>query len=184
MVVQDEVMKSRITLVYRTEMNGRLKEEKLPFRVLVTGDFSKGSSKDRQLKLAEREIRNFDGSNTDSVIRDMDIKLGLTAKNRINPNEAETIDVELPIDGIRSFSPDQVAQNIPQVRQLIELKALLQEGLTAVANKPQLAEQLKSIFSNPEALKKLKGQLGKLSFLQLPSKGDEERKPQTEGEGV
>ena len=55
MPIQDKLPKSRITLVYRTKINGQPEDVKLPFRVVVLGDFSLGSSKDRQVDLDERK---------------------------------------------------------------------------------------------------------------------------------
>ena len=47
MAVQDEVPKSRITLRYRTEIDGTPADIQLPLRLLMMGDFSLGTSKDR-----------------------------------------------------------------------------------------------------------------------------------------
>jgi type VI secretion system protein ImpB len=49
MGVNDEIPKSRITLTYKTEVQGEPAVVDLPFRLLVLGDFSGGSSKDRQV---------------------------------------------------------------------------------------------------------------------------------------
>ncbi|HEX2580272.1 MAG TPA: type VI secretion system contractile sheath small subunit, partial [Rhabdochlamydiaceae bacterium] len=64
MAVQDETPKSRITLTYKTEVQGEPAVVDLPFRILALGDFSGGSSKDRQIDLEERGLRSLDGKNT------------------------------------------------------------------------------------------------------------------------
>src|SRR5689334_10692595 len=70
MAVQDEVPKSRITLRYRTEINGTPADIDLPLRLLMLGDFSQGTSADRKLDLEERKARNLDGTNTGAVMKD------------------------------------------------------------------------------------------------------------------
>jgi type VI secretion system protein ImpB len=167
MPIQDEVMKSRITLIYNTVVNGEPMPKELPLRLMVMGDMSKGSSKDRKVKLAERGIRNFDGSNTNDVIKDMDISLSLNVLNRIDPSKEETINVHLPIEEIDSFSPEKVAQNIPKVRALLQLKQLLKEGLSAVGNMPAFAEALKQVYSDREAYDAFKKTLEPLSDLKI-----------------
>ena len=61
MAIQDEIPKSRLTLRYKTEVNGQPQDIQLPLRVAVTGDFSNGTSKDRKVDLEERRMRNLDG---------------------------------------------------------------------------------------------------------------------------
>lgn len=167
MPIQDEVMKSRITLIYNTVVNGEPVPKELPLRLMVMGDMSKGSSKDRKVKLAERCVRNFDGSNTNDVIKDMNISLSLNVLNRIDPGKEETINVHLPIESIDAFSPERVAQNIPKVRALLQLKQLLKEGLAAVGNMPAFAEALKQVYSDRESYEAFKKTLAPLGALKI-----------------
>ena len=51
MAITDEIPKSRLTLTYRTTVEGEAEEVQLPFRVVVLGDLSGGSSRDRQVDL-------------------------------------------------------------------------------------------------------------------------------------
>ena len=62
MAIQDEIPKSRLTLRYKTEVSGQPEDLTLPMRLLVTGDFSLGTSKDRKVDLEERRLRNMDGT--------------------------------------------------------------------------------------------------------------------------
>ena len=57
MAVQDEIPKSRLTLRYKTEINGTPADVVLPLRQLITGDFSGGSSVDAKLDLEERQMQ-------------------------------------------------------------------------------------------------------------------------------
>ena len=84
MAIQDEIPKSRLTLRYETEVNGQLEDMTLPLRLLITGDFSQGTSSDRTLDLDERRIRNLDGKNTDSVMKDMGMTLNFSVENKID----------------------------------------------------------------------------------------------------
>jgi type VI secretion system protein ImpB len=75
MAIQDEIPKSRLTLRYKTEVSGQPEDLTLPMRLLVTGDYSLGTSKDRKVDLEERRLRNMDGKNTDEVMKDMGMSL-------------------------------------------------------------------------------------------------------------
>lgn len=167
MPVQDEVPKSRVTLTYKTEVDGEPAVVDLPLRMMVLGDFSDGTSKDRKLDLEERGLRSFDGRNTDEIMKDMGIQLDMVVPNKVNPNE-EDMRVQLKIDSMSSFSPESVAKQIPQIRSLLLLKKLLEEVQSNVANKKEFAQLLGKLIANPEALDKMKQKLQNYSMYQIP----------------
>ncbi|MGD9037032.1 MAG: type VI secretion system contractile sheath small subunit, partial [Syntrophobacterales bacterium] len=84
MAIQDEIPKSRLTLKYKTEISGQPEDLTLPMRLLVAGDFSLGTSKDRKVDLEERRLRNMDGTNTDAVMKDMGMSLKFAVENKID----------------------------------------------------------------------------------------------------
>jgi len=163
MPVQDEVPKSRITLTYKTEVEGEPAPVELPFRVMIPGDFSLGSSKDRKMDLDERAPRNFDGANTSDVIKDMDISLNMVVGNKITPDKEESIRVNLKVDGIKSFSPESVAHQVPQIRSLLLLKKLLEEMQSNIANKKEFARLLNKLYSDQKALDKMREEIKEYS---------------------
>ena len=168
MAVQDETPKSRITLTYKTEVEGEPAVVNLPFRILVLGDFSGGSSKDRKLDLEERNLRSLDGRNTNQVMRDMNISLDCVVPNKLSQDE-ESIRVQLNFDSINSFSPEEVARQIPQVRSLLLLKKLLEEVQSNVANKKEFAQLLGKLFSSDDLLKKMREKLKDYSPYRIPN---------------
>ena len=140
MAVQDEVPKSRITLRYRTEIDGEPADISLPLRLLMLGDFSLGSSKDRKVDLEDRKIRNLDGTNTKAVMKDMKMSLSATVPNMIDPGESENLDIKIPITSLKSFTPDEVAKNVPKLRGLLTLRMLLVE-IEGARNRVVLVEE-------------------------------------------
>lgn len=168
MAIQDEIPKSRLTLRYKTEVNGQPEDVSLPLRLLVEGDFSMGSSKDRKLDLEERRLRSLDGTNTDAVMKDMGISMKFSVNNHIDPETAEDMDVEIPIDSMGSFTPDQVAMHVPKVKGLLQMKKLLEEVISNVDNRKEFRKLLNELMSNEEALAKMMEQLKGYESLKLP----------------
>lgn len=162
MPVQSEVPKSRTTITYKVEIDGEPAVVELPFRLMIPGDFSLGTSKDRKVDLEERNIRNLNGSNTSDVIKDMGISLEMVVSNRINPDAAESIRVNLSVDGLGSFSPDKVADQVPQIRSLLLFKKLLEEIQSNIANKKEFANLLNKLYADQQALNKIKEELKEL----------------------
>ncbi len=169
MAIQDEIPKSRLTLRYKTEVNGEPEDLTLPMRFLVTGDFSQGTSKDRKIDLEERNTRNMDGKNTDAIMKDMGISLNYSVENKINPDKEDDLQVNLPFDSMKSFSPDQVAKNVPKIKGLLMLKELLQEVVSNVDNRKGYRKLLGELMGNEEALKKMMEELKDFESFQLPS---------------
>ena len=170
MSIQDEIPKSRLTLRYKTEVNGQPEDLSLPMRFLVTGDFSQGSSKDQKEDLDERRIRNMDGKNTDAIMKDMGLSLQFQVPNKIDPDKEEDLQVDIPFDSIRSMSPDQVALNIPKIRGLLMLKELLQEVMSNVDNRKSYRKLLSELMANEEALSSMLSELEGFDSFKLPSR--------------
>jgi len=174
MAIQDEIPKSRLTLRYKTEVNGQPEDVTLPLRLLVEGDFSLGSSKDRKLDLEERRLRTFNGTNTNAVINDMGMSLKFAVPNKIDPETSEDMDVEIPVNnGMQSFSPDHVAKHVPKLKGLLQMKNLLEEVISNVDNRKDFRKLLNELMSNEEALGKMMEQLKGYESLKLPSSGQE-----------
>lgn len=159
MAVQDEVPKSRTTIYYKTEIEGEPASVELPHRLLVCGDFSHGKSKDRKVDLDERKVRNFDGKNTDHIIKDMEISFDASVPNKINPESEEKIKVQLKIKGLESFSPKSIANQVPQIRSLLLMKKLLEEIQSNIANKKEFSQLLSRLYSNPKSLDQIKQEI-------------------------
>ena len=169
MAVQDEVPKSRITLRYRTEINGTPADITLPLRILVMGDFSLGTSSDRKVDLEERKIRSLDGTNTGSIMKDMKMSITTTVPNKIDPENSENIEVTLPINSMKSFSPDNVAKNVPKLRALMTLRKLLVEMDSNMGNSKDLRKLVGDLYGNADAFNKLRADLKAFEGLKLPA---------------
>jgi type VI secretion system protein ImpB len=170
MAITDEIPKSRITLTYRTEVRGEPEEVTLPFRVLVMGDLSGGTSRDRQIDLDQRQIRGLDGRNLDAVMADMNMTLRLTVPNKINPQAAgEDLPIELPVRGIKSFSPAEVAKGVPKIRALLLLKKLLLEAQANLDNRKDFRKLVRALATDKEAIGALLKQLEGYETFRLPA---------------
>ena len=169
MAIQDEIPKSRLTLKYKTEINGQPEDISLPMRLLVTGDFSNGTSKDRKVDLEERRQRNLDGRNTDAVMKDMGMSLNFSVPNKVDPDKAEDLQVNIPIDSMKSFSPDQIAKHVPKLKGLLMLKELLNEVVSNVDNRKEFRKLLGELMADEQALGKMMEELKGFESFKLPS---------------
>ncbi len=170
MPIQDKLPKSRITLVYRTTISGQEEEVKLPFRVVVLGDFSLGSATDRQVDLEERKLRSVTGSNLSELMKDMGMSISFDVDDKVSADGEGKMAVELPIDRMKSFHPDEIVHHVPKLKALLLMRKLLLEMQSDIDNRKDLRRKLYEIFSNKEALQKLleSEQLKSYASMRLP----------------
>jgi type VI secretion system protein ImpB len=175
--IQDKLPKSRITLVYRTKINGQQEDVKLPFRVVVLGDFSLGSSTDRQVDLDERKMRSVTGSNINDLMKDMGMSVSFDVDDKVSADGEGKMQIELPIDRMKSFHPDEIVHHVPKLKALLLLRKLLLEMQSDIDNRKELRRKLYELFSDKEQLQKLleSDQLKSYASMRLPK-----AKPQSE----
>lgn len=169
MAIQDELPRSRITLTYRTTINGEPETVKLPLRLLILGDFSHGTSADRvkrndkgevtgEVDLEARRMRSINGGNIDSVMKDMNISLTLKdgVQNWIDPDKGgTTMPITLPISKMKSFHPDEIVKHVPKLSALLLLRKLLEEMQSTIDNRKELRKTIYEIFSKEEERQKI-----------------------------
>lgn len=178
--VNDEIPKSRITLTYRIPDAVEEQEVDLPFRLLILGDLSKGTSKDckgadgKPKTLDKREIHRLDGKNLNKVIKEMGITVNIPqVANKIDPATAESFPVALKIEEMSSFSPAEVAKQVPKIRALLLLKKLLLEVNEKISNEREFRDLLRALAKDPQKAKDLmEKDLKEYGSFKLPTKAE------------
>jgi type VI secretion system protein ImpB len=169
MAITDEIPKSRLTLTYRTTVRGEPEDVQLPFRVLVMGDLSGGTSVDRKIDLDQRKLRGLDGKNLDSVMRDMKSTVTVSVPNKIDPDKQSDLNVTLPINSMKSFTPAEIANNVPKIKALTVLKKLLLEVQANLDNRKEFRRLVRALAQDKDAVEKLLAELKDYETFRLPT---------------
>ena len=181
MAITDEIPKSRITLTYRTTVRGDPEDVVLPLRVLILGDLSEGTSRERKLDFGQRKIRALVGKNLSGVMADMNMSITLSVENKIDPDSGDgAIKVELPIHSVHSFDPAEVAKNVPKVKALLLLKRLLLEAQSNYDNRKQFRALVRALATDKDAIAAMMHELEGFDNFKLPMP----KKPAAEAEGT
>lgn len=146
--------KERINIKYTTETNGQVAEKELPFHVLVTGDFI---GKTQDIPIEERKPISIDKYTFDSVMTNAGIELEFTVPNRLDEEtEIESeIPVKLKVNTLSDLSPDSIAQAVPELKKLIELRESLVALKGPLGNKPAFRAQIEAILSDEASREQL-----------------------------
>lgn len=173
MPIQDKLPTSRITLTYRTTINGQEEEVNLPFRMLVLADLSLGSSKDRRVDLDERKLRSVKPGGLDDLMKDMGMSIEFQVPDRTTADGGGTLNVKLPLERMKSFHPDEFVQHVPKLKALLLLRKLLLEMQADIDNRKELWRTLSELYAHPEDIQKLleSDSLKGFENLRLPAGG-------------
>lgn len=150
----EDLPEERIVITYDDYSGGALKKVILPFKLLLIGDYSGGTSKDRQDDLEVRRIRELNEENLNSNIKDMGIHMRMKVQNvLVQGNEEMTVD--MPIEGVHSFSPDEVVKKVPVTKRLMDMRDTLKEISAQASNDTDIVKLLEKMLEDPAAAKRL-----------------------------
>lgn len=158
--------KERINIKYVPAVGDQQAEIELPLKTLVVGDF-KGHSEETPIE--ERKAVSIDKNNFEAVMRDSELALTTSVPNRLVDEEDQDLPVTLSFKSMSDFSPDSIAQQVPEMKKLIELREALVALKGPLGNIPAFRRQLQELLESNESREKL------LAELQLVS-GDEAEK--------
>ncbi len=149
--------KERVNIVYRPATGDAKEEVELPLKMLVMGDFT-GSPDDRPLE--KRETNNIDKDNFEEVLKAQGISLNLTVPNRLSGKPDEEMSVKLKVGSMKDFGPEAVAQQVPELKRLQELREALASLKGPLSNVPEFRKKIQDLVKDEDARKKLLKEMG------------------------
>lgn len=153
--------KERVNIVYRPATGDAKEEVELPLKVLVLADFTHAED-DRALE--DRKPININKDNFNDVLNAQNISLDMNVKNQLNePKEGEeagNIAVNLKINSIKDFEPDQIIKQVPELAKLLELREALKSLKNPLSNIPDFRKKIQALVSDPDQRAALMKELG------------------------
>lgn len=158
---QQEVPKSRVNITVDVQTGGAKKSLELPLKLLLLGDYSAGRG---QGKVMERDRVSVDKHNLDAVMAGLRPRFQAWIDNAF-ANDGSQIPVDIAFDNYKSFSPEAVARQIPQVDNLLAMRNLLKDLRSNVLDNAKFRRELERIVANQENLAKVQEELHGLAPL-------------------
>lgn len=157
---QNEIPPSRVNIRYVKDTGGATEEIELPLKLLVMGDFT---LKEDETPLEERERLNIDKNNFSSVLRDQKLDLDLVVPNVIAGDG--DMPVNLKIDSLDSFTPTGVANQVPELAVMLEVRNLLTDLKAKVVSNREFRKQLEGILKDKGKMDSIIAELDKIAPL-------------------
>ena len=144
--------KERVNIVYRPATGDAKEEVELPLKLLVVGDFTMQED-DRMIE--EREPINIDKDNFDEVMKAQNLKLDINVPDKISGEADQEVAVSLKFDSIKDFNPEAIAQNTPELNQLLQLREALSALKGPMSNRPEFRKKIQEIVKDDAAREKI-----------------------------
>lgn len=144
--------KERVNIVYRPATGDAKEEVELPLKILVLGDFTMQPD-DRMIE--EREPTNIDKDNFNDVMRAQNLKLDITAPDKLSGDPDKEMAVSLNFESISDFSPESIARRTPELNQLLQLREALSALKGPMSNRPEFRKKIQEIVTDATMREKL-----------------------------
>ena len=149
--------KERVNITYKPATGDAKEERELPLKILALGDYT-GRPDDRTLE--ERKPVNIDKDNFNEVMAAHELRLNINVEDKLSGEEDAEMAVSLKFDTLKDFGPEQIAEQVPELRQLLQLRAALTALKGPLGNIPGFRKKLQGLLGDDEARSKLMDELG------------------------
>ncbi len=149
--------KERVNIVYKPATGDAKEETELPFKILVLGDFTMAQD---GRAVEDREPISVDKDNFNDVLKGQNVKIDLSVADKLSGEADAQLAVSLDFKSMADFTPDVVAQKVPELKKLLDLRESLKAVKSPIANSPAFRKKIQGLVDDPEARAKLMAELG------------------------
>jgi len=167
---QNEIPPSRVNIKYVKATDGAQEEVELPLKLLLLGDYT---LKADDTPLEERKKLNINKDNFEAVMKDQDLSLSLNVSNKLAPGEeGDEMKVDLKLDSMKSFDPESIVRQIPEMNTMLEIRELLKDLKARVVNNRQFRKALEKVIKDKDQLEAITAELDNLAPLPDAAAGE------------
>ena len=148
--------KERVNIVYKSHIGDQAEDVELPLKLLVVGDFT---GKESEETVEDREPINVDKDNFNEVMGGMGLSLDMNVTDTLD-EENEQIPVSLKFRSMADLAPDSVAQQVPELESMLEMRRALLALKGPLGNVPAFRKAIQGILNDDETRNQIMQELG------------------------
>lgn len=145
----------RVNITYKSSVGDVQQEVELPLKMLFIGDYT-GRSDDTPLE--ERKPINVDKDNFERVLNEQKLSLDMTVPDRLSEEPGE-MSLSLKFKKLKDFTPDALAEQVPQLSSLMELRMALTALKGPLGNVPNFRRKIQALLQDEAARARLLAEL-------------------------
>lgn len=155
------VRKPRVHITYDVETGGAIEMKELPFIVGIMANLSgQPEDPDSVPPLKERKFTEVDRDNFGDIMKKAQPRCVVNVPNRL-AGDGETTSVALTFESIDDFLPNQLVEQVPALKELLESRQRLSDLKSKLDGNDPLAKLLNSAVEQTESRKSLKSDVQK-----------------------
>jgi type VI secretion system protein ImpB len=152
---QSSPARDRVNILYKDQETSQ--ERELPLKILVLADLV-GREDDRPIE--ERKPIRVDNKNLSAVMSEQGLRLRFNCPSKLSDDPQDTLPLDLRFSSYADFGPEWLAQQVPELRTLVETRRSLTELKDWLGDSPSLAHRLREALASPDNRKQLRRELG------------------------
>ncbi len=149
--------KERINVTYKPATGDAREEVELPLQMLFIGDYT-GRPDPRPLE--DRKPINIDKDNFQQVLSEQNLSLDMTVPDQLSGEKDANLAVSLKFKNLGDFGPESVAEQVPELKRLLELRKALTALKGPLGNVPAFKRKIQALLNDSGQREKLVKELG------------------------
>src|SRR4051812_4464884 len=147
----------RVNITYKPATGNAQAEVELPLKMLFMGDYT-GRADPRPLE--ERKPVNIDKDNFQQVLAEHNLNLSMSVNDVLSGEKDASLNVNLKFRKLSDFGPESVAEQVPELKKLLELRSALTALKGPLGNVPTFRRKIQSLLGDQVNREKLMKELG------------------------
>lgn len=152
---QSESPKERINVTYKPATGDQNEEIEIPYKVTVLGEFNPNEEKK---PVEEKKVININKNNFNDVLKNQALSLEFAVPNRLT-DDGNDMSVSLKIQSMKDFSPENIVENVEEMKKLMELRQSLIALKGPLGNIPAFRKAIENAISDKDEREKLLNEL-------------------------
>ena len=151
--------KERVNIVYRPATGDAKSEVELPLKLLVVGDYT---LRNDDTPIEEMKPVNIDKDNFNDVLKAQKLSLDLTVPNKLDDKDDPdaVLAMNMSFEHINDFTPDDIVDKVPELRQMIALRDGLKALKGPLGNIPDFRKKVQELIEDEGVRARLLSELG------------------------
>jgi len=149
--------KERVNIVYKSNTGDKSEEVELPLKMLMIGDYTGRPIDD---VVEDRKTINVNKDNFDDVMKSFRLSMDMNVNDTLSGKAGEEVPVHIDINSMKDFSPDSVAQQVPELNNMLELRKALLALKGPLGNVPTFRKTIQGILNDDKSRSQIMTELG------------------------
>lgn len=156
MYKQSESPKERINVTYKPATGDVTEDIEIPYKMTILGEYNPNQEK---IPVEDKKAIRIDKNNFNDVLKAQNLSVNFNVDNKLVEEDNSSLNINLKINSIKDFSPENIVENIPELKVLMQLRQSLMALKGPLGNVPAFRKAIEEAISNKEERDQLMSEL-------------------------